>query len=380
MNTYFNFLYLFLIMIIFSCTEDEMPHITEVGEMEEIEEIEEMEPDPIEDTIYFPPLDQSVWNTQNPEDLDWDEGKLTELIEFVEDSNSKSFLILHNGRMVVEEYFDDHNQNANWTWFSAAKSLTSVGVGIAQAEGFLDLEDKTSDYLGDNWSFADQEKQDLIKVRNHVTMTTGFDNNIVNFLQWTCTAPLCMQYETDAGTRWSYHQGAFTLTQDIISQATGMDFKEYLRDRVQNKIGINGFWTNILDVRIFNSNSRGMARFGLLALNEGNWDGEQIYPAEYHQQMTNTSQEMNKAYGYLWWLNGKQDFLTTLDQTLHQGSLVPNAPADMYAALGANDQKIYVVPSLDMVVVRTGDAAGAEEFASSSFDNHLWEKINEVLP
>ena len=160
----------------------------------------------------------------------------------------------------------------------------------------------------------------------------------------------------------------------------GMDFKEYLRARLQNKIGINGTWSNLLDVRIFNSNSRGMARFGLLALNEGNWDGEQIYPVEYHQQMTNTSQELNKAYGYLWWLNGKEDFQITVGQTVFPGSLIPNAPADMYAALGANDQKIYVIPSLEMVVVRTGDAAGTESFASSSFDNELWGRISEVIP
>lgn len=339
-----------------------------------------MDPPPMETLSYFPPVDdQSVWETESPSDLGWDEDKLADLIDYVEEQNSKSFLILHNGRMVVEEYFDDHNQNANWTWFSAAKSLTSVGVGIAQAEGLLDLEDKTSDYLGNNWSRADQEKQDLIKVKHHLTMTTGFESNIGNLVQWTCTAPICMQYMADAGTRWAYHQGAFTLTQDIISGAAGMDFKEYLRTRLQNKIGINGTWTNVLDVRIFNSNSRGMARFGLLALNEGNWDGEQIYPTDYHQQMTRTSQELNKAYGFLWWLNGKEDFLTTTSQTVLPGALIPNAPADMYAALGANDQKIYVIPSLDMVVVRTGDAAGSETFASSSFDNELWGRIMEVF-
>jgi len=60
------------------------------------------------------------------------------------------------------------------------------------------------------------------------------------------------------------------------------------------------------------------------------------------------------------------------------GSLIPNAPNDMFAALGKNDQKIYVVPSKKLVVIRMGEAADDSNFALSNFDNELWEKINEV--
>ncbi|HPF98361.1 MAG TPA: serine hydrolase, partial [Mangrovimonas sp.] len=58
---------------------------------------------------------------------------------------------------------------------------------------------------------------------------------------------------------------------------------------------------------------------------------------------------------------------------------IPNAPDDMYAALGKNDQKIYVVPSKKLVVVRMGDVADGENFAVSTFDNDLWAYINAVI-
>jgi CubicO group peptidase (beta-lactamase class C family) len=68
-------------------------------------------------------------------------------------------------------------------------------------------------------------------------------------------------------------------------------------------------------------------------------------------------------------------------QTVYNGFLVPNAPADMYAALGASDQKIYVIPSRKMVIVRMGDASDPANpsFALSGFDNELWGKINAMI-
>jgi hypothetical protein len=95
--------------------------------------------------------------------------------------------------------------------------------------------------------------------------------------------------------------------------------------------------------------------------------------------MVNTSQEMNKSYGYLWWLNGKDKYkLPGLDMVFN-GPLVPTAPLDMFAALGKNDQKIYVVPSMKMVVVRVGSDAGDGNFALSSYDTKLWRELSKLF-
>ena len=69
----------------------------------------------------------------------------------------------------------------------------------------------------------------------------------------------------------------------------------------------------------------------------------------------------------------------TNSQEIKSGALIPNAPEDLFAALGANDQKIYVVPSKSLVVIRTGETAGTQQLGLSSFDNQMWAKLNEVM-
>ena len=142
---------------------------------------------------------------------------------------------------------------------------------------------------------------------------------------------------------------------------------------------MNGTWIANGGLNVYWSNTRSMARFGLLALNNGIWDNEQIIDSSFMNAAANTSQDINQAYGYLWWLNGKSSFHLPQSQLEFQGNLIPEGPADMYMALGKNDQKIYVIPSKKMVVIRMGDAAEGSNFALSTFDNMLWEKISAVI-
>jgi len=94
-----------------------------------------------------------------------------------------------------------------------------------------------------------------------------------------------------------------------------------------------------------------------------------------------SSQSINPSYGYFWWLNGKSVYMVPGGQTVYQGPLVQNAPADMYSAMWAEDQRIYVVPGNKMVVIRMGKVSdpGNPSFALSGFDNELWQKINAVI-
>ncbi|HMU98387.1 MAG TPA: serine hydrolase, partial [Chitinophagales bacterium] len=155
----------------------------------------------------------------------------------------------------------------------------------------------------------------------------------------------------------------------------------YFNAKLKNKIGMNGYWNFGTIFTIYHSNTRSMARFGLLALNKGKWKDEQIINEAYFTESINSSQNINSSYGYLTWLNGKENFMIPGEQTVYNGFLVPNAQADMYAAMGANDQRIYVIPSKKMVIVRMGNASDPNNpnFAVSGFDNALWAKINAVI-
>lgn len=332
----------------------------------------------IDQEIYFPSNNNTNWETISPALLNWNETKLNDLYTFLDSKNTKGFIILHNGKIAVEKYFNGHSQTAYNKWYSTAKSLTATAIGVAQDEGLININNKTSDYLGNDWSNLTQEKQDLITVKHHLTMTTGLINNPINFVDWTCTDKICMKYHSDTGTNWAYHQGAFTQLQRMLSLNTGNSFEVYIKNKILDKIGASGSWNSTLSVNVFSSNTRSMARFGLLSLNKGKWNNQTIVTEAYFNEMTNTSQNLNKAYGYLWWLNGKNSFVSTGSSSI-QGELIPAAPNDMFAALGKNDQKIYVVPSLKLVIIRCGESAGGSSLANSSFDNELWTKINEVI-
>lgn len=361
-----KFIFGLFFLLLFACSSDD-------------DTLEVPDPDPV-DEIYFPPNDTATWETTTPSSLSWNTNNLQDLYGYLEEKNSKGFIILKDGKIVIEQYFNGHTQNSNWIWYSAAKSLTSTVIGIAQDEGIININNKTSDYLGNNWSSLAQEKQDLITVKHHLTMTTGMQSDLANALAWACTLPICLEYEVDAGNRWAYHQGAFTLLQKMINNGNaGMNFNNYYNQKLKNKIGMNGSWNEFLFLNLYSSTTRSMARFGLLTLNKGKWKDETIVSETYYNSMINTSQNLNKSYGYLWWLNGKESFMGTDSQDIITGSIIPNAPTDMFVALGAKDQKIYVIPSKNMVVIRCGESAGLEQLASSSFDNELWAKINAVI-
>ncbi len=337
------------------------------------------EDDIIPSGIYFPEIGSTTWETITPAQLNWKEENLPDLYDYLEAKNSKGFIILKNGRIVVEKYFNGHSQNEDWAWYSAGKTLVSSTIGVAQEEGFLSITDKSSDYLGANWSSLTKEKQDLITVKDHLSMSTGLEDNVGQTIKWICTLPTCFNYEVDAGNRWAYHQGAFTKLKDIVTNATGTQFNDYFYSKIRDKIGMTGAWNELTLLTLYSSDTRSMARWGLLIENEGVWDSETIISKSYYDAMVNTSQDINKSYGYLWWLNGKESYMGTASQTVIQGPLVPSGPNDMFAALGADDQKIYIIPSQDLVIVRCGDSAEEMQLGPSSFDNELWKKINAVI-
>lgn len=328
------------------------------------------------EAMYFPPNGSTTWETKTIQSLGWNASQVQPLLDFLDLKNTKSFIILVNGRIVMENYFDTHNNSSLWYWASAGKTLTTTMTGIAQQEGFLNINNKVSDYLGTGWTSAPLAKENLIKCKNLLSMNSGLDDTLGDDV-----SPANLQYVADAGTRWAYHN-VYVKLQDVVTAATGQTWDNYFNTKLRDKIGMSttGLWFNNNGLRIYWSDSRSMARFGLLSLNKGKWNTEQILNETYFNEATTTSQSLNQAYGYMWWLNGKSTYRLPGLQLQFNGALVPAGPTDMYMALGKNDQKIYVVPSKKMVVIRMGDVANPTNptFALSGFDNELWQKISAL--
>jgi CubicO group peptidase (beta-lactamase class C family) len=328
--------------------------------------------------MYFPPVSGTEWQTKSPASLNWNENLLNDLYNYLQTKNTKAFIIVKNGRIVAEKYFGTFTADSNWYWASAGKTMTGMLVGIAQQEGLLNINHKTSQYLGTGWTSLPPAKEDLITVRHQLTMTTGLDDNVPDD---DCTVPPCLIYKADAGTRWAYHNAPYTLLDRVVENATGRSYNAYFQEKIRDRIGMNGLWLrNGLYNNVYYSTPRSMARFGLLLLNKGKWDQTTLLSdSNYFNTQTNTSQSYNLSYGYLTWLNGKSSHMLPGLQFVFNGFIVPNGPTDLYAALGKNDQKIYVVPSQKIVVIRMGDSAGNVQLAVSGFDNELWGKLKPII-
>lgn len=332
---------------------------------------------PVSSVMYFPPIIGTEWQTTTPASLNWNVTQLNDLYTYLQSKNTKAFIILKNGKIVSEKYFGTFTVDSNWYWASAGKTMTAFLVGIAQQEGLLNINNKTSQYLGTGWTSASLTKENLITIRHQLTMTTGLDGDVPDD---DCTLPSCLQYKADAGTRWAYHNAPYTMLDKVVENATGKTYNVYFQEKIRDQTGMNGLWIRTGYNNVYYSSPRSMSRFGLLLLNKGKWDQTTILSdSSYFNTQINTSQNYNPSYGYLTWLNGKTNYMLPELQFVFPGSLVPNAPPDMYSALGKNDQKIYVVPSQNLVVVRMGDSAGNIQPALSSFDNELWGKLKTII-
>lgn len=328
-----------------------------------------------DEAMYFPPNDGSTsWETKSITDLGWNANAVQPLLNYLQLKNTKSFMILVNGRIVMENYFNGHSATTAWYWASAGKTLTATVTGIAEQEGFINTNNKVSNYIGTGWTSAPLAKENLITCKHLLTMTSGLDDTLGDDV-----SPANLQYVADAGTRWAYHN-VYVKLQDVVAQTTGQTWTNYFNTKLRDKLGMTGgLWVNGADgTRTYWSTTRNMARFGLMALNKGKWNGTTVINESYFNLETTTSQAINQSYGYLWWLNGKSSFRLPQSQFQFNGSIIPSGPSDMYAALGKNDQKIYVIPSKKMVVIRMGEAADTVNMALSDFDNVLWQKISAL--
>ena len=331
------------------------------------------------ESMYFPPNDgNSTWETKSISDLGWNANAVQPLLDYLQLKNSKSFILLVNGRIVMENYFNGHSASTLWKWNSAGKTLTSTVTGITEQEGLININNTVSNYIGSGWTSIPLAKENLITCKNLLSMNSGLDDTLGDDV-----SPSNLQYVADAGTRWAYHN-VYVKLQDVVEQASGQSWNSYFNTKLRDKIGMDtsGFWyvgtgAN-LGLKVYFSTTRSMARFGLLALNNGKWNGNQIINSSYFNSATTTSQTINQSYGYLWWLNGKSSYHLPQSQYQFNGSIIPHGPTDMFMALGKDDQKIYVIPNQKIVVIRMGDAADASNMALSDFDDMLWQKINAL--
>ncbi len=315
------------------------------------------------------PVGSSVLQTASPETQNLDPQKLSEMerrIEAGDYGNIHSLIIVRNDHMVMERYFRGYTREDLHYVYSVTKSVTSALVGIALEKKHIGgLEDKLLSFFPQYSQLEnpDPDKEE-IDLEDVLTMSSGLlwdewinpyghpqnDATLLSGSQDWIKHMLDRPMVSTPGSEFTYSSGCTMLLSGILQQTTrqtaedfgGDNLFEYLKMKWQWDKGPNNL-TNTgwgLFLRPID-----MANFGLLYLNDGKIDNEQIVTSDWIERSTKTHIDAgNFNYGYQWW-RFKDD-----------NSVVNNLPInDLYFAWGFRGQFIFVIPHLDMVVVSTAD-------------------------
>jgi CubicO group peptidase (beta-lactamase class C family) len=250
---------------------------------------------------------------------------------------------------------------------SQQKSFVSMLVAVAIDRGLVDVEKPVSDYIGEGWSKASREQEGAIRVIHLLTMSSGLGERF-DFL-----AP--------AGTVFFYNTPAYAVTKRILAAVAKQPLETLTRDWLTGPAGMShtawrkrpAAFGDVGNPTGLVTCPRDVARFGQIVLDAGKAeDGRRIVSQTSLEAMFDRS-ATNPAYGRLWWLNGGAETVRAGGRR-SPGPLIPAAPTDLVAALGALDRRLYVVPSQNLIVVRMGaDAPDAD------FDQQLWLRLSKAL-
>ena len=162
--------------------------------------------------LYFPPSNGDSWERLDPTSLGFETAKLDAFYTFLSNNDTRAFILLKDGKIVLEKYFGTdgrpYDQNNNWYWASAGKTLMAYLIGHAQDAGHFNIQQTSADFLGYGWSSLSPSQEKNIKIWHHMTMTTGLDDRIADRDD---TRPSSLVYLSEPGTRWAYHNAPYTL-------------------------------------------------------------------------------------------------------------------------------------------------------------------------
>ena len=318
----------------------------------------------------------------------WNKASLAEAVAYVQSQKTTGFLIIQNEKTIAEHYWplpDDaasqtlranfvHGEQPNGALredvASQQKSLIALLVGVGVDKGLIDIERPVSDYIGSRWSKATPEQEGKITVRHLLEMNSGLKEDLT--------------FDAPAGTKFFYNTPTYAKLKPVLEKAANQQL--YLLSQL--------WFTKISDMHstgweqrpaVFAdvgnptglvTTPRDLAIMGQIVLDRGRKPNGARIISEAQLDAIFAPTSTNPAYGHLWWLNSS-DYSINVGATSprREGRFIPAAPADTLSALGAQDRKLFVVPSMKLIVVRTGQAAPDREF-----NNKLWQWLMKAAP
>jgi len=329
----------------------------------------------------------AAWRQCYPDEVGVDPAKLIDVFDYCNnpDINTEGLIIIKDGYIIGEAYFDDFRQDSHHTSYSVAKSFISATLGIAIDQGFIGSEDEYAYNYLPCWQEegTDPGKQG-IRIKHLLTMTGGLDWNEDDYSSSDNDIYLMHDYADDfveyvaakdlknpPGTVWYYSSGESMLLSGIIENAVGESTFSFASRKLLQPIGISDIsWDadpsgHTIGGWGIRTTVRNYAKFGYLYLKEGSWDGEQIISPEWVARSTSKSLDVAEHYGYQWWL--------TAGLANYSYPVTP----ETYMAVGIYTQRIIIVPEEDIVIVRVGNdfSPDSSDWSTSDFLKLVMEAV-----
>lgn len=281
--------------------------------------------------------------------------KLTIAVDslFQKRNKSRAVLVIYKDQIIAEKYADGFNENSKILGWSMTKSILSTVFGVMQYQGKLNVQDKAPI---ESWQNDDRKN---ITIHNLLQMNSGleWDENYdkisdatkMLFLDRDMTK---MQENKPLvgkpNETWNYSSGTTNLLSGILRSQfkTHQEYLDFWYTNFIDKIGMNSMVLeadlsgNYVGSSYSWATARDWAKFGLLYLKNGNWNGKQLFTKDWVAYVTTPTPTSNRTYGAQFWLNADGGF--------------KDVPKNMYYADGYQGQRVYVLPDQEMVIVRFG--------------------------
>lgn len=266
---------------------------------------------------------------------------------------TRAVIVIYKDKIIAEKYDINFNKDSRILGWSMTKSITGTLFGILQKQGKIDI---TKPAPIDEWKNDERKKitlNDLLHMNSGLEWNEDYSKiSDVTQMLFQAEDMTKSQIEKPAmfkpNTHWNYSSGTTNLLSGILRKQfqTHQEYLDFWYNNLLDKIGMNSaiVETDMAGNYVGSSygwaTARDWAKFGLLYLHKGNWNGEQLFDeswAKYVATPTNTS---NGNYGAQFWLNA--------------GGKFPDVPKNMYYASGYQGQMVAIFPSHDLVIVRMG--------------------------
>ena len=297
---------------------------------------------------------------------------LEEMVQFADKHRSYSLIVIHDGVIQKEWYADGWNSSRPAQSQSMHKSLLPILVQAAIEDGFIEsVDDPIGRYI-EEWG---NDTRGETTIENLLVMSSGLRsppfsiNPFSDDFLWlfgTEITPILLRTPRNRppGEAWDYNNINSEILGLIIERATGISYARFLSEKVWKPMGGMGaeVWLDSSDGKAHSNcclitTPMDWARFGSMLLNRGAFNGSQIVNGQFIDRMISPALT-SSWYGYQIWLNDREGSNPWLQLTKGYQRTEPFARDDAYFASGFGGQRVYVVPSEQLVIVRMGPATG----------------------